>query len=176
MNMNRKAVVALFFTALLCSCSLVAGDVSDVDASDEAVEAEVEPDVRIGKQLKELDYSPEIDEDGDYKLVLELEDERTQLVYVRSPVHEYGSHAIREIWAPAYRIDGGRFPAPVSERLLEDSHSSVLGSWVKQGEYAIFVIKVATDVSTEQLEDALVAAAYSADNMEQELTPDSDEF
>ena len=138
--------------------------------------AEVPADASIGAQLKELGYNFTIDEDGDYKLVMELEGDRTQLVYVRSPVHQYESHAVREIWSPGYRVESGRFPAPVSERLLEDSNDKVLGGWVKQNEHALFVVKLASTASTPQLEDAIAAAANSADEMETELLPGSDEF
>ncbi|QOW20822.1 hypothetical protein INQ41_06605 [Lysobacter ciconiae] len=133
-------------------------------------------EVSIGKQLDELGYEHDVDDDGDYKLVLEMEDDRTQLAYVRSPVHEFGSHRVREIWSPAYRVDGGRFPAPVSVRLLEDSHDSVLGGWVKQGDIAMFVVKLAADASATELKDAIAAAVTTADAMETELSPGSDEF
>ncbi|QOY64024.1 hypothetical protein INQ40_06520 [Lysobacter sp. H21R4] len=133
-------------------------------------------EVSIGKQLDELGYEHDVDDDGDYKLVLEMEDDRTQLAYVRSPVHEFGTHRVREIWSPAYRVDGGRFPAPVSVRLLEDSHDSVLGGWVKQGDIAMFVVKLAADASATELKDAIAAAVTTADAMETELSPGSDEF
>lgn len=166
MNLNRVAIVACGLAALFA-----AGSVSAADTA-----AEAGADAGIGKQLGELDYQYEIDEDNDYRLVMEVEGDRTQLVYVRSPVHQYGSQTVREVWSPAYRIEGGRFPAPVSDRLLEDSHASVLGAWVKQGEHAIFVVKLAADASTAALEDAIDAAVTSADAMENELAPGTDEF
>lgn len=169
MNMNRLAIVAFGLAALFA-----AGSVSAADTDTGAAEAGA--DAGIGKQLGELDYKYEIDEDNDYKLVMEVEGDRTQLVYVRSPVHQYGSQTIREVWSPAYRIEGGRFPAPVSDRLLEDSHASVLGAWVKQGEHAIFVVKLAADAGTAALDDAIEAAVTTADAMENELAPGTDEF
>lgn len=61
-----------------------------------------EPDKAVGRVLKQLDYPYEIDEDGDYKLVFDAGEDRTQLVFVRSSVEEFGSHKIREIWSPGY--------------------------------------------------------------------------
>ena len=164
MNLLRTTVLALgigLLLAMTVACAALAG---------------VQADASIGAQLKELGYEFTIDEDGDYKLVMELAGDRTQLVYVRSPVHQYESHAVREIWSPGYRVESGRFPSPVSQRLLEDSDDKVLGGWVKQGEHALFVVKLASTASTPQLEDAIAAAANSADEMEVELSPGSDEF
>ena len=141
------------------------------------------PDARVKRLLDKLKYKYEVDEDGDYKLVFDLEDDddekkkgRTQLVYVRSPVFEYGSHEVREVWAPAYKAKGDELPVKVANRLLEASQESKLGGWAKQGQYAVFVIKVATNASAEQLDDAINAAIQSADEMEAELTPGKDEF
>ncbi len=173
MKLNRQAA------GLLGAAVLVSGGAAAQYAtgSNRAAAAEAPAvAVSIGKQLDELGYEHDVDDDGDYKLVLEMEDDRTQLAYVRSPVHEFGSHRVREIWSPAYRVDGGRFPAPVSVRLLEDSHDSVLGGWVKQGDIAMFVVKLAADASATELKDAIAAAVTTADAMETELSPGSDEF
>ncbi|WP_293717072.1 MULTISPECIES: hypothetical protein [unclassified Stenotrophomonas] len=133
-----------------------------------------EPDRAIGRLLDGLEYKYEIDGDGDYQLVFEMDDDRTQLVYVRSNVETYGSHRIREIWSPGYRSATPAFPAPVANRLLEDSNDSKLGSWVKQGDMAMFVVKVDANASAEVLSDAIDAAAKSADGIEQELTSKDD--
>ncbi len=175
MKLNHSAVGALGVAMLMASTGAAAQYATVGSTRSAAVEAPA-VEVSIGRQLDELGYDHDVDDDGDFKLVLEMEDDRTQLAYVRSPVHEFGSHRVREIWSPAYRVDGGRFPAPVSVRLLEDSHDSVLGSWVKQGDIAMFVVKIAADASTTELKDAIAAAVTTADAMETELSPGSDEF
>ena len=83
---------------------------------------------------------------------------------------------LREVWAPAYKAKGDQFPVEVANRLLEASQDSKLGGWTKQGRFAVFVVKLPTDASVEQLDDANDAAIQSADQMEAELTPDKDEF
>lgn len=107
---------------------------------------------------------------------MEGDAERSQIVYVRSPVESYGSHKVREIWSPGYRSSTDAFPANVANRLLEDSNDSKLGSWVKQNRYAIFVVKIDADANAEELDDAMSAAMRSADTMEIELTGGEDEF
>lgn len=133
-------------------------------------------DATIGQQLDALGYRYNVDKDGDYQLTFELEGERSQLVYVISGVESFGAHHIREVWAPAYRAPGAQIPAEVANRLLEESQTSKLGSWVKQGDMAVFVVKIPADASQQQLDDAIDAATRSADQMEAALTPDKDEF
>ena len=133
-------------------------------------------DATIGQQLDALGYRYNVDKDGDYQLTFELDGERSQLVYILSGVESFGAHRIREIWAPAYRAPGVLIPAEVANRLLEDSQTSKLGSWVKQGDMAVFVVKIPADASQQQLDDAIDAASRSADQMEAALTPDKDEF
>ncbi len=134
-----------------------------------------EPDRAVGRLLDSLEYKYEVDEDGDYRLVFELENKRTQLVYVRSNVESYGSNNVREIWSPGYKSATPDFPAKVANRLLEDSNASKLGAWVKQQDLAVFVVKIDADAPAKQLSDAIDAAAASADEIELELTK-ADEY
>ncbi|HET6397363.1 MAG TPA: hypothetical protein VFF91_11040 [Pseudoxanthomonas sp.] len=140
--------------------------------------AKPQPDPGLAPKLKEIGYEYEIDDDGDYKLVLGVEGERTQLVFVRSAVEAYGSHRVREIWSPAYAAPEDAFPAAVANRLLEASSDLKLGSWIKQGRYAVLVVKLDAEASPLALEDAIEAAALGADRMEASLAEDpaADEF
>jgi len=137
-------------------------------------------DAGVGKLLDQLQYKYEVDEDGDYKLLMEVdaETERSQLVFVRSAVERYGNHRIREIWSYGWRASGDSFPAVVANRLLEASNSLIMGGWVKQGQNAVFVVKIPADAGAEALDDAIGAAVRSADEMERELAADpaSDEY
>lgn len=128
------------------------------------------PDASAGAALDALGYTYEVDEDGDYRMVFDVEDDRTQLVFVRSVVETYGSHRIREIWSPAYTAEGDALPADVANRLLADSQDSKLGGWVTQGGTAMFVVKLDAQAGGEQLSDAIDAAVRTADAMEAELT------
>jgi hypothetical protein len=133
-------------------------------------------DSAIGRQLDSLDYTYEVDEDGDYQMVFDMEDGRSQLVYVRSAIENYGSLSVREIWSPGFRIKGGDFPAVIANRLLSDSNSAKIGSWVRQDEVAMYVVKIDANASADQLSDAIDAAIKTADKLEQELTLGADEF
>ena len=134
-----------------------------------------EPDKAVGRALDTLKYTYEVDEDGDYKMVFDMDDGRSQLAFVRSTVEEFGKHKIREIWSPAYNSPGKQFPAAVANRLLEDSQDAKMGAWVKQDQLAMFVVKVDANATPEALSDAIDAAIRTADAMELELTK-KDEF
>ncbi len=134
-----------------------------------------EPDKAVGRALDTLKYTYEVDEDGDYKMVFDMDDGRSQLAFVRSTVEEFGKHKIREIWSPAYNSPGKQFPAAVANRLLEDSQDAKMGAWVKQDQLAMFVVKVDADATPEALSDAIDAAIRTADAMELELT-EQDEY
>lgn len=130
----------------------------------------------IKRQLDGLGYDYEVDDDGDYKMVLELEDGRSQVVFVRSPVEDFGSLRIREIWSPGFVVEGNAFPAAVANRLLGDSNNAKIGAWVRQGSTAMYVVKIDASASAEQLADAILAAVTTADRLEQELTMGKDDF
>ena len=134
-----------------------------------------EPDKAVGRALDTLKYTYEVDEDGDYKMVFDMDDGRSQLAFVRSTVEEFGKHKIREIWSPAYNSPGKQFPAAVANRLLEDSQDAKIGAWVKQDQLAMFVVKVDANATPEALSDAIDAAIRTADAMELELT-EQDEY
>ncbi|MCX2921206.1 hypothetical protein ORK51_13555 [Stenotrophomonas rhizophila] len=134
-----------------------------------------EADKAVGRALDTLKYTYEVDEDGDYKMVFDMDDGRSQLAFVRSTVEEFGKHRIREIWSPAYNSPGKQFPAAVANRLLEDSQDAKMGAWVKQDQLAMFVVKVDANATPEALSDAIDAAVRTADAMELELT-EQDEY
>ena len=137
--------------------------------------AAADADTAVARHLDKLGYTYEVDEDGDYRMVFDVEGDRTQMVYVRSSVEDFGSHNIREIWSPAYSSKTKQFPVAVANRLLEDSQDAKMGGWVKQDTTAMFVVKIDADATADQLSDAIDAAIRTADAMELELTK-KDEF
>jgi hypothetical protein len=154
--MRRTLVIAL--ALLLTTGPLRAGDA----------------DPAIAKQLKDLEYEYEVDEDGDYKLLMAVGDTgRSQIVFVRSAVESYGKQRIREIWSYAYKAPGETLPALVANRLLEASNALILGGWVKQSGAAVYVAKISADAGLEELNDTVAAAASTADEMELELAADA---
>lgn len=136
------------------------------------------PDPLVKRMLDAKGTNYTVDDDGDFKIVIEYSDDndRTQLVYVRSAVETYQSHRVREIWSAAYKAPTDQFPQAIANRLLAASHEMKLGGWVKQDRYAVFVVKLPAEASADDLRSAVSYAAGMADDMEKELTSGGDDF
>lgn len=134
-----------------------------------------DPLVKRHLEAKATPY--EVDEDNDYAVLVDMGDGRTQQVYVLSTTNRIDGINVREIWSTGYQaLEKGMIPTKVANRLLEHSHEVILGSWVKQDAYAVFVVKIAADASADQLDSAIDTAATSADKLEREFTGDEDQF
>jgi hypothetical protein len=130
-------------------------------------------DGRVKAALEKMDWKYTVDEDGDFKVVMKLEDGRTQLAWITSNVEMVGGLEIREVLSPGYAVKGA-LSAEVANQLLMDSSSRKLGSWrvVKDQDksLALFSVKVNASLSPEDLETALMVALQSADEMEKGLS------
>lgn len=129
-----------------------------------------EADALVQAHLESKGTPFEIDDDGDFRIVVRLEDERTQLVWVRSVVSETEHHRVREIWSPGYQSATDNFPAAIANDLMARSHDLILGAWVKQDRVAMFVTKIPADASADALDEAIDLTALSADEAENDLT------
>ena len=132
------------------------------------------PDPVIKAQLERKETPYEIDSDGDYAILVRIDDERTQQVWVRSVIEKTNHQAVREIWSRAYQAEGDAFPARIANELLEHSNTLKLGGWVKNGDSAMMVIKIPADAGADVLDEAIDLAAVTADKMELELTGKDD--
>lgn len=139
-----------------------------------AAAAATTPDAVVKAQLEKKATPYEIDEDGDFSIIVRIDDERTQQVWVRSVIETTDHQAIREIWSRAYRTDDDNFSPMIANELLEHSNTLKLGSWVKNGDSAMMVIKIPADASAEVLDEAIDLAAVTADKMELKLTGKDD--
>ena len=133
-------------------------------------------DNAVKAQLDAKGIKYQIDKDGDFRIVYQLDGGRTQVAWVRSTTSSYGSLKIREIWSPGYRSDGNDFPARIANDLLARNHLVKLGAWETQKNVAMFVVKIPADASADQLVDAVAVAVDSADEVEKEITGSKDEF
>lgn len=129
----------------------------------------IAPDPIVAQRLEAKKTPYKVDQDGDYRIVVKLEDGRSQVVWVRSEVNSTDFQNIREIWTYALRSEERRLPVHIANQLLSDSFKLKLGAWVRDGGDALLVIKIAADASADVLDEAIDIAAYSGDRMEQKL-------
>lgn len=137
-----------------------------------ALAATADPVIKAQLESKGTPFT--IDEDGDFQITVRINDERTQLVWVRSAVEETGHMRVREIWSPGYQSATPAFPSAVANDLLERSNLLKLGSWVKQEQVAMLVTKIPADASASVLDEAIDLTASAADEVELELTGKDD--
>ncbi len=134
------------------------------------------PDSRVKAALDKSGLKYEITSDGDFKVILKFEDNRTQVVLINSNTEKLAdtNMEIREIYSVAYKVTGN-LPIEAANKMMKDSQKRKIGAWelisLEGGtSLAIFDAKVPTDISADNLEKLIRLVAVRADVMEKELT------
>jgi len=136
------------------------------------VPAAMPADPRVEAALKESKLAYAMD-GGDFRLKYDLDEGRSQLVWVASGTRKLDQLEIRDVWSVVYRSKG-EVPADMAIRLLKENARMILGAWqVNQGkdEYLIVFsapVNAAADAST--LVEVIEVVTLSADRIEKELT------
>jgi hypothetical protein len=137
----------------------------------------VAQDKGVQDRLDKEELIYEVDEDGDYKLVFDYDEEgRTQIVFVSGKTEEVGGLTIREIFAPAARVDQDGINGAKALELLTESGGIKVGSWEIRGEVLYFVIKVPETMTATELGALVRIAAETADDKEIELSGTRDDL
>jgi hypothetical protein len=146
---------------------------------DEGGGQEVAPDPRILRQLDGQNLRYQVDHDGEFRLVYQLEGKRTHAVWIQSRTEALGGLELRELYAFAYRCTGP-VPQDIANRLMTREASARLGSWerVRAGDdsLAAYVVRIPALAPVDVLLEAVSLVLTMADSLEQELTPGTDEF
>ncbi|MDX2232485.1 MAG: hypothetical protein NW220_22835 [Leptolyngbyaceae cyanobacterium bins.349] len=134
-------------------------------------------DPRVKTVLDKLGLKYEVNQDGDFKVGMEMQNGRTQLAWINSQTEKLGNIEIREIISPGYRSNGA-IPEKVANQLLADSAQKKLGAWQVMSNgtthVAVFVAKIESNGNPAVMEAALRLVLYSADEMEKALTGKDD--
>ena len=104
------------------------------------------------------------------------EEGRTQLAFVSGGTEDIAGFRIREVFAPAARLEQDRVDGRRALELLGDSRTQKLGAWEVAGDVLYFVIKLPDSVDGAGLEAALDVVAQVADDKEIEFSGDRDEL
>ena len=152
----------------------LAGQMGGTTSSGKAADAGVERQIKSGGFT-----SYKVDNDGDFKLTVEVPGGRTQLVYVISHTESVGGLTVREVWSPAFKT-GGHLSNDDAIRMLKDNNGKKVGAWRLYGEgekqMAVFAIHLASNASGEALKSAIEFVSKVADLMEKEKTDGKDDF
>ncbi len=146
------------------------------DASSEPAPAAAgDPALRAKLEAQSLGY--EVDEDGDFRIVVGWRQEgRSQLVFVSGQPNPLGDSTVREVFSPAARVPADGFSAEQANRLLRDSQENVLGAWEIAGDVLFYVIKLHDDADGARFAEAVDTVAQLADDMEIQLSDGGDDL
>lgn len=134
-------------------------------------------DASLEKRLDARGTKYEIDDDGDYKIVVSWQkEERSQIVFVGGKTEEVGGLVIREVFAPAAIMSQNEVGGKEALALLEAAGRTKFGSWEIRGGVVYFVAKVFDDISADKLDAVIIVIAETADDKEIELTGGKDDL
>ena len=134
-------------------------------------------DPRVAAALKAAGLGYSLDE-GDFRLEYDVEEERSQRVWVASDTARIDQLEIRDVWSVAAR-GKGEVPAELARKLLAENVRMILGAWqVNQSrdEYLVVYsaqVDAAADAAT--LQKVIEVVMFSADRIEKQLG-DQDAF
>ncbi len=124
--------------------------------------------------LKKAELKYTIDEDGDYKLVFEVNDcTRTQVMWIETDIREVSGFRVLKLASVAYR---GALTKPMALELLMDAYK--VGFWgisrKDDGDCSVlFIAQVPASISPEDLKTCCVSVIEAADRLERKWS-DSD--
>jgi len=170
--MKRIALLILPVVALLALHGTALAQLGDADSPSATA------DERIRKQLEALELKYELSSTGNYKLVFDMGEGRSQVVIINSSTEKLETLEIREIWSPAYKSKG-QLPKDVANQMLESSFDQKIGAWQvmtsDDDHMATYAAKIAANADNKTLMLIIRAVATAADRMESKVTT-GDEF
>ena len=144
-------------------------------AADDTTSSSGDPRVVAALKAAGLPYT--LDE-GDFRIEYDVDNERSQRVWIASETALIDQLEIRDVWSVAGR-GKGEVPAELARKLLAENVRMILGAWqVNQSpdEYLIVYsaqVDAAEDAAT--LQKVIEVVMFSADRIEKQLS-DKDTF
>jgi hypothetical protein len=131
-------------------------------------------DPRVKRMLDALELRYSIDQDGDFKIIIEFQDGRSQVAYINSATQSIDDFELREIWSVAY-ISEGYLDIDTANTLLLKNHELKIGSWrlIPAGGntyLAAFCVQIAANCDPNSFTKTLSIVLQVADTMEEKLT------
>lgn len=127
--------------------------------------------------LKTAGLAHTLDE-GDYRLNYDVDEGRSQRVWVASQTARIDQLEVRDVWSVAAR-GKGEVPADLARLLLKENVRMILGAWqVNQSadEYlVVFSAQVDAAADAATLQKVIEVVMFSADRIEKQLG-DTDAF
>lgn len=141
---------------------------------------ELKTDSRLEKVLDREKLEFTINSNKDFSLNFELEQNRTQVVIANSNTNIVGELEIREFHSVAWK-GTSLFDSKIAFDLLQKNDQYKIGGWCVHKDpdgvyYLMFIVKTSAELNGDSTRSMLELCAAMADEMENQLTPGSDEF
>lgn len=135
--------------------------------------AKGEADPRVREILVGTNFQFTVNSDGNYKIIYDAGNGRTQVLFVESNLETLGDLQIREVWSPIGQATDASFPQAIADRLLRIGATMKVGAvevvTIDNKPTAYFSAKVPADLTAEQLIKVINAVASTADENENSL-------
>lgn len=167
MSITRKTLTAAVAVAIAFATS----------AAVQAQEKRIPPDPRISRALDAEKLRFEIEESGEYSVVIEWSNDggRTQLVRIPSDTFRWQGAEYRDVYSVAFVTDKGRpVDGALANRMLVENNDSLLGFWAKQDDVVMNIARIPADASPSVLRAAVFFVGETADDLEKEVTRKDD--
>ncbi len=137
----------------------------------------VPPDPRVSKALDAEKLRFEVEESGEYSVVIEWSNDagRTQLVRIPSDTFRWQGAEYRDVYSVAFETAPGKpVDAALANRMLIENNDSLLGFWAKQGDVVMNIARIPADAPASMLRAAVFFVGETADDLEKEVTGKDD--
>ena len=131
------------------------------------------PDNRVKNRLDSRDFKYKITDSGDFRIIVELDNGRTQLLFVNSETETLNNMEIREVWSVGYK---GSMTAAVMRNMLRRSEKLKIGAWGinEAGDRGYFTAKIPANLETDDLIKVIFVVGEAADELEKDVVGTDD--
>jgi hypothetical protein len=138
-------------------------------------------DPMIKKLLDKAEIKYSLTSKGNYKVVFNLDDSRSQLVIINSRMYDLDGLKIREVWSTAFKMDEeDDLSRSQLFELMADNATNKIGALQIddiEGTYVLnFAARVQEDLTSSELTYLLEIIAKVADKWEVKFTDGKDDF
>jgi hypothetical protein len=168
---NHPAMKALLLSfCLICSVGLFAQDYNSEKG-----------DPKIKKLLKKADIKYTLTTKGNYKVVFDLDNGRTQLVIINSRLYDLKGLEVREIWSTVYKLEEkSDIKCEELFELMADNATNKIGALqiddIEGTDVLNFAARVPEDLDAKELVYLLELIASVADKWEVKFTDGKDDY
>lgn len=129
----------------------------------------------IDRLLTRAELKYETDDDDDYKVLMEVENGRTQLVFISGETEDCNDTDVRHIWSIACE-DVDSLSSNVLPKCMKNNSDYPIGAWeLTEENTLIFCVKTVDSFDADDLSNIISFVAETADRFEKKFVGD-DEF